>query len=140
MTNTTKTAAELLAERKALNAKIRAAQRAEKAAVAKAVLDAKHALGVRLADALGLSTVEAVEAARAGLDLDAVRALVKTALVVEDEAAQETREERPEGGSSEGDQMAEEGESDGHAGESSTEAAVHQNSSPTGHEFSARSW
>ena len=85
MTTTTKTAAELLAERKALNNAIRAAQRAEKAAAAKAILDAQHALGLWLAEATELTTVDAVEAARAGLDLDAVRALVHAALAGDDE-------------------------------------------------------
>lgn len=96
MTTTTKTAAELLADRKALNNAIRAAQRAEKAAAEKASLDAQHALGVWLAGATGLTTVEAVEAVRAGLDLDAVRVLVRAALEVEDEDLEGAEADEPE--------------------------------------------
>lgn len=75
MTNTnTKTAAELKAERDELNKAIRAAERAEREAAKRAVLDAQHALGEWLAEGIGATTPEAVEAIRGSLDLDQIRA------------------------------------------------------------------
>ena len=73
MTTTTKTAAELRAERDALNKQIRAAERAEKKAAERALLDAQHALGEWLAESLAATTPEAVEALREVVDLDHVR-------------------------------------------------------------------
>ncbi|HRV67171.1 MAG TPA: hypothetical protein P5074_12495 [Candidatus Nanopelagicales bacterium] len=127
MTTTTKTAAELLAERKALNNAIRAAQRAEKAAAAKAILDAQHALGLWLAEATELTTVDAVEAARAGLDLDAVRALVHAALAGDDEYPQGAQDDE-----SEGDESVD--------GEAADDEPVDEVSSPHGHEIGQRLW
>ena len=69
----TKTAAELKTERTKLNAQIRAAERAEKKAAAQALLDAKHSLGEWLADSLGATTTEEVEALRQAVDLDHAR-------------------------------------------------------------------
>lgn len=71
---TTKTAAELKAERAELNRQIRAAERAEKKAAEQALLDAQHALGEWLAESLEAATPEAVERLRAAVDLDHVRA------------------------------------------------------------------
>lgn len=74
MTATTKTAAELRAERARLNNQIRAAERAEREAAKAALLDAQHTLGVWLAEELEATTPEAVEALREVVDLDRVRA------------------------------------------------------------------
>lgn len=68
-----KTAADLRKERAKLNAAIRAAERAEKKAAEQAVADAKHSLGQWLANALGATTVDEVEALREAVDLDHVR-------------------------------------------------------------------
>lgn len=73
MTTTSKTAAELKAERDALNKQIRAAERAEKKAAERALLDAQHALGEWLAESLAAATPEAVERLREAVDLDHVR-------------------------------------------------------------------
>ncbi|KAB1653250.1 hypothetical protein F8O01_15390 [Pseudoclavibacter chungangensis] len=70
---TNKTAAELKAERAKLNAQIRAAERAEKKAAARALLDAKHSLGEWLADSLGATSAEEVETLRRAVDLDHAR-------------------------------------------------------------------
>lgn len=69
----TKTAAELKAERAKLNAEIRAAERAEKKAAAQVLIDAKHSLGEWLADSLGATTTEEVEALQQAVDLDHAR-------------------------------------------------------------------
>lgn len=73
MITTTKTAAELRAERAKLNNQIRAAERAEREAAKAALRDAQHALGEWLAESLGATTPEAVEALREVVDLDHVR-------------------------------------------------------------------
>ena len=73
MSIASKTAAELKAERDALNKQIRAAERAEKKAAERALLDAQHTLGVWLAESLKATTPEAVEAIREAVDLDHVR-------------------------------------------------------------------
>ena len=71
---TTKTAAELKAERQMLNAEIRKAERAERQAARRALLDSQHELGEWLAQSTGATTVEQVQALREVIDLDAIRA------------------------------------------------------------------
>lgn len=74
MSITSKTAAELKAEREALNKQIRAAERAEREAAKAALRDAQHALGEWLAEELKAATPEAVGRLREAVDLDHVRA------------------------------------------------------------------
>lgn len=67
--------AEIAEKRKAL----RAARRAEKAAAARALSDAKHGLGVRLADAVGVTTPEEVDALWSVLELDHITSAFQAA-------------------------------------------------------------
>ena len=79
-TTITKTAAQLKAERDDLNRAIRNAERAEKRAAEQAVVDAKLALGEYLAEALGATTVEAIEGVQLALDVDQIKEQVEAAL------------------------------------------------------------
>jgi len=95
MISTTKTATELKAERDKLNAAIRKAERAEKAAAQKALLDAKHSLGVWFAESMGLTTVEAIEAVREALNPDTLKGTVSAQPVTETATADDRHEDEP---------------------------------------------
>ncbi len=100
MTEATKTAAELKAERAELNKAIRAAERAEKKAAAQALLDAKHALGVWLADGLGATTVAEVEALREAVDRDHIREQLGSPVATESGDQEATSSDDPAADSS----------------------------------------
>ena len=100
MTEATKTAAELKAERAELNKAIRAAERAEKKAAEKALLDAKHTLGVWLADGLGATTLDEVEALRGGVDLNRIRERLASPVATESDDQEATSSDDPAADSS----------------------------------------
>lgn len=87
--NDSKNIADLEAERRELDRKIRAAKRAEAKAAKAVLLSARQALGVRLAEAVGADTVAAAELLDGALESGQIRATLRRQIGTEspDEAA-----------------------------------------------------